>query len=175
MDKILDIFLDEPEKEFHVRQISKIVKKSPTTVSKYLKAYEKEGILRVEGKFNHLFFRANSESLNFKQLKKNKNILQIYNSGIINYLEAKLNHPEAIVLFGSFAKGDSIKKSDIDLFIISPSKKEIDVSEYEKILNHPIQMQVYSKKEIENLKLKNKELLNNIANGIILYGYWEMF
>lgn len=48
MDKILKLFVQEPEKEFHVRQISKIINKSPTTISKYLKELEKKKILISE-------------------------------------------------------------------------------------------------------------------------------
>ena len=61
MDKILDFFIRNPEKEFHVRQISKLIRRSPTTVSKYLKEFEKKEILKSEKKLNHLLFKANTE------------------------------------------------------------------------------------------------------------------
>ena len=48
MDKILDFFIRNPEKEFHVRQISKLTRRSPTTVSKYLNELEKNEILKSE-------------------------------------------------------------------------------------------------------------------------------
>jgi len=34
---------------------------------------------------------------------------------------------------------------------------------------------IYSKSEIEKMKMKNKELLNNFINGIVLEGFWELF
>ena len=45
MDDIIKIFINNPEKEFYVREIAKIMKVSPTTISKYLKKYKREGIL----------------------------------------------------------------------------------------------------------------------------------
>jgi len=175
MDNILEPFIKEPEKEFHVRQLSKISKKSPTTISKYLKEFEKKGILKSEKKLNHLLFRINSKSDKFKQLKLSYNLEILQNSGLIEYLIKEFNFPEAIILFGSFSKAEDISSSDIDLLIISPSKKDVKLNEFEKKLGHNIQIFVHSKKEMEKIKIKNKELLNNWINGIVIYGFWEMF
>jgi len=175
MNKILDFFIEEPEKEFHVRQIAKLVKKSPTTISKYLKKLKKEDILKSEKKLNHLFFKANSENNKFKIIKLNYNLNSLFNSGVIDYLIKEFNYPKSIVLFGSFAKAENISRSDVDLLIISNLKKNIDLKEFEKKLGYEIQLFVYSKEEIEKMKEKNKELLNNFVNGIVIYGYWELF
>jgi len=175
MDNILNLFIKESEKQFHIRQISKLLNKSPTTISKYLKELEKEHILKSERKLNHLLFKANIENKKFKQLKLNYNLNLLYDSGIIDYLIKELNYPEAIVLFGSFAKAENISISDIDLLIISPSKKEIKLDKFEEKLGYKIQLFIRSKKDIEKMKEKNKELLNNWINGITLYGFWEIF
>lgn len=175
MDKLLNFFIKESEKEFYVRQLSKLLNKSPTTISKNLKEYKKKGILNSEKKFNHLLFKANTQSKEFKQLKLNYNINLLNDSGLIDYLIKEFNHPQAIVLFGSFAKAENTSQSDIDLLIINPSKKQINLNNFEKKLQNPIQLFIYSKDEIEKMKQKNKELLNNFINGIILNGFWEVF
>lgn len=175
MDRILEYFIREPEREFYVRELSKSLKKSPTTISKYLKTYEKKGVLKSKKKFNHLLFKADNEKRPFKLTKLNYNLEKLNESGIIDYLTEKYNHPEAMVLFGSFAKAEDIPSSDIDLLIIGPAKKETDLSQYEKKLGHSIQLFVHSSKEIEKLKETNKELMNNWLNGIVVYGFWEVF
>ncbi len=174
-NKILEFFIKEPEREFHVRQLSKLLKKSPTTISKYLKELEKKRILKSEKKLNHLLFKANNDNKKFKQLKLDYNLNVLQDSGIINYLIEKFNYPEAIVLFGSFAKAENISKSDIDLLILSPLKKEVKLERFEKKLGHKIHIFVHSKKDIEKMKIKNKELLNNLINGIVIYGFFEVF
>lgn len=173
MDKILKFFIKNPEKEFHVRQIAKLIKKSPTTTSKYLKEFEKRDVLNSEKKLNHLLFKANVKNPEFKQLKLNYNLNLLHDSGILDFLVKQFNYPEAIVLFGSFSKAENISSSDIDLLIISPSKKEVRLEKFEEELNHKIQIFVKSKKDIK--KMKNKELLNQWINGIVIYGFWEMF
>lgn len=173
MDNFLKPFVEEPEKEFHVRQLSKIFKKSPTTISMHLKNFEKKEILISQRKLNHLFFKANSENIKFKRIKLFYNLSILDESKLIDYLEKEFN-PEAIVLFGSYAKAENGKKSDIDLLIISSDKKEINLKNFEKKIGN-IQLHIFSKRDIESMKIKNKELLNNFINGIILYGYWELF
>ena len=126
MDKILEFFIKEPEREFHIREIARKLKKSPTTISKYLRGHEKKGFLKSEKKLNHLFFKANSGNRAFKHLKLYYNLTLLHNSGLVDYLVKEFNQPEALVLFGSFAKAENFVKSDIDLFIISPLKKELN-------------------------------------------------
>jgi predicted nucleotidyltransferase len=167
--------MEEPEKEFHVRQLSKLLKKSPTTISKYLKEFEKNGFLKSERKLNHFLFKAHTESEKFKKLKLNYNLDILQECGLIDYLVKQFNHPEAIVLFGSFAKAENIPKSDIDLLIINPFKKNIKLERFEKKLRHKIQIFVHSRKDINKMKEKNKELLNSWINGIVIYGFFEVF
>jgi len=175
MDKLLEYFLLEPEREFHVRELAKYFKKAPTTVSKYLNQYKKKNLLVSKKKFNHLLFKANTNNPLYKDIKLAYNIKQLRESGLIEFLEDQYNHPETIVLFGSFRKGENTPNSDIDILIISTIKKEVELNIFEKRLKVSIQLFVHSKADIENMKIHNKELLNNLINGISLVGYWEVF
>ena len=171
----MDIFIEEPEKEFHIREIAKLMGKSPTTISKYMRILEKKGLLLSKKMSNHILFKSNNENIQFKTLKKEHNLKKLISSGLIRYLEEKLNNPEAIIIFGSFNKGEDIHKSDIDITAVTPLKKELPLKKFENRLKHPIQLFLYSKKEINQMKIKNKELLNNIINGTIVSGFWEVF
>lgn len=174
MDNILEPFIKEPEREFHIRELAKLLKKSPTTISKYLKEYEIKKILISKKKLNHLLFRTNADSRQFKQLKLNYNLNALQESGLIEYLVEEFNQPEAIILFGSFSKAEDNKNSDIDLLIVSSKKQEINLDKYKKKLGHKIQLFVHSKNDLEKLKNKNKELFNNWINGIVIHGYFEV-
>lgn len=171
----MKLFFKEPEREFHIREISKIFKKSPTTISKYLFQYKKEGLLKAVNKLNHLLYRADTSSSLFKQAKLNYNIRILYESGLIDYLIEEFNNPESIIIFGSFAKAEDILSSDIDILIISPVKKELNLEKFEGKLGRKIQLFIHSSGDIEKMKKENKELLNNFINGIKIYGFWEVF
>ena len=99
-----------------------------------VKKFEEKGILKSEKKFNHLLFKANTQNKKFKQFKLNYNLNLLHDSGLINHLIKEFNHPEAIILFGSFAKAENISSSDIDLLIVSSVKKEINLRKFEKQL-----------------------------------------
>ncbi len=174
MDNLLRYFFDEPEREFHVRELAKLMKKSPTTISKNLKDLEKQGLLISRQKYNHLFFKANNESKKFKEEKLFYNLNILRESGIVDFLNESYNNPPAIILFGSFRKGENTKQSDIDILIITPLKKSLDLSKYEKKLGHKIQVFLHSYVEINKMKKTNKELLNNFINGLVLEGFWEV-
>ncbi|MDD5417985.1 MAG: nucleotidyltransferase domain-containing protein [Candidatus Nanoarchaeia archaeon] len=174
MDKIIELFIKEPEREFHVREVANITKISPTSASKYLKEYKKEGYLTSKTKLNHLFFKADTENINFRNIKLYYNLSKLTASGLIDFLAEELN-PETVVLFGSFAKAENSISSDIDLFVISNSKKELNPEKYEHKLKTKIHLFIHSVKELEAMKTNNKHLLNNVINGLILYGFFEVF
>lgn len=50
----------------------------------------------------------------------------------------KYSNP-VIILFGSYAKGEDIENSDIDLYIQTPSKKELRTEKFEKLLKRKVQ------------------------------------
>ena len=78
---------------------------------------------------------------------------------------------ECVILFGSASKGEDIERSDVDLCIIG-KEKHFSVRELEEKTNRKVNILF-----IDNaLKLrKNKELLNNLINGIIVKGYFKVF
>lgn len=155
LDKIMELIFENQEKEFTIREIEKETKLPRATISDYLKDMKSLGLL-------------DKSSLFFKIKKTHYFIEKIVKSGLIDFLISELN-PSCIILFGSIRKGESDKNSDIDLFIESSVKKELDLSKYEKILKHEISSFIETK--ISNLQ---ENLLNNVVNGIKLYGSFKI-
>lgn len=159
-NKILELFFEYPEKSFTVRKISNSVSIPKTTTHRILSKLKKQGLITNENKA--------SQTRYFKIKKVNHFIEKIVSSGLIDKLIKKMN-PSCIILYGSTRKGDSVKESDIDLFIETSIKKIPDLSEYEKDLGHEIQ--IFTKSDIREL---NNHLLNNVVNGIKLYGSFKI-
>ncbi len=169
----LKIFFEEPNKEFHLREIARIIKKSPVTVKKYLADFAEKGILSKEKIRGFEIYKANLENKNYKELKKAYNKEKITESGLIEALEKKFNLPTTII-FGSYAKGEDNQNSDIDVFILSETKAEIKLEKYEKLLKKRVQLHIFNKKQFNELKKKNNALFNNIINGTKLAGFIEV-
>lgn len=49
---------------------------------------------------------------------------------LLDFLERELRYPEVIILFGSAARGEDIERSDIDLFVLIVTPRELDLSKY---------------------------------------------
>ncbi len=165
-----DYFFLNPTSKLRVRQIEKTLKLPLPSVIRYCKELTKEGILTTIKTGNIIFYTADRTNENFLLEKKLFNIRQICKSGLIGYLRQELSNP-VIVLFGSYAKGEDTETSDIDLYIETPSKREIPLDEFGRKLQR--KMQVFRHKSIT--EIKNKHLANNIINGITLNNYVEAF
>ena len=162
-------FAKNPRKQYQIRELSRRIKLAATSVKLHLDELEKEGLVIKEKIGIYKSYRANFEDENFRFYKRVCNILSLKESGLISELE-KQTTPNAVVVFGSYQKGEDAEKSDIDIFIIAKEKK-VNLSEYEKKLGRNIHL-FFS----EDLNKLPKELLNNILNGIILSGFvrWKI-
>ncbi len=164
-----EYFFSNPSAAIRVRGLERTLKLSLPSVIRYCKELEKEGILAIVKTGNVTFYTA-SRSETYLLEKKLYNIKRLYGSGLINYLKIELNNP-AIVLFGSFAKGEDMENSDIDLYIETPSKKQLDLEKFKKALKREIQ--IFQDKNLKGIA--NPHLANNIINGITLNSYIEVF
>ncbi len=170
----LSLFLDNPQSRFHVREVARLVKESPTTVSTKLRRFKKEGFLLSKKEKNHLLYWAGASSV-FKEMKQFHNLKKIRNSGLLLFLTDFYNYPSAIVLFGSFRKGEDTSASDIDICIVTSKEGEPNLTKFERKLKHNIHLFVLSKEKLGIIKQKNPELLNNIINGLVVEGFLEVF
>jgi len=163
-DKLLREFFYKPMSHFGVRELSRQTKLDTKTVMKYLRDFtERKILLRKckKGSFPH--FEANRISRTYLFNKSHLLVKKIIESGLVEFIEEKLQ-PKTIVLFGSVPRGVYHEESDIDLFI-QTSYKTLDLSKFEKILGHKVQL--FFETNLNNL---SKGLLENIYNGEVLSG-----
>ena len=166
--KVLKIFLDSPIENFRLREIARLSGISPPSVMNYLAEFIKERLIDKNIKNKIPIYTAIRDNLIFILYKKLSIIFELNNSGLVEYLWEKLS-PETIILYGSFAKGESVENSDIDLFILG-EERSLDLKKFEKKLNKNIHL--FFKKSFKELA---PEIRNNILNGIILKGYIKAF
>lgn len=167
---IREYFFVNPNAKLRVREIERTLKIPLPSVIRYCKELEKEGILTAAKIGNVNFYTADKSSEKYLLEKKLFNIKEIYDSGIIEYIKQELSNP-AVVLFGSYAKGEDTEDSDIDLYIETPSKKKLNFEKFEKFLKK--KMQIFQHKNLN--EISNHHLANNIINGITLNNYIEVF
>lgn len=166
-DKILTLFFEEPNKDFHIREIARRLKIPKSTISYNIKKLIKEKLIIKEKKQVFPTFTSNQENELYKFLKKYHAIKNMIKSGLLDHIEKETN-PRCIILFGSFSKVEYDKNSDVDLFVQAKDQR-IDLSKFEKKLNHKIN--ILFETEINSI---SSELLNNIINGTKLRGFLKI-
>jgi len=169
---ILKSFFEKPNKEFHIRELSRILNINHTSVRQYLIKLVKEDFLETVKGGIYLSYKSNINK-KFLNLKLYYNLEKIRMSRIVDDLEKKFDYP-VIVIFGSYASAYDDENSDIDICIITNIKKEFNAEKYEKTLHRKASLHFFSYKEWEKIKIKNPNLANNICNGIVLSGQFEV-
>lgn len=170
--KVAACFFYEPTKEHYLKEISKKTNLAHTSVKNYLIELKHAGIIteRIDKKGSRKFplYKANIEYAAYKRYKALFNIINLYESGMVEHLKDNFM-PKSIVLFGSYQRGEDLEDSDIDLFV-ECKKEEISLDKFKKKLHRNIQLHFKDKFNDYPAQLKN-----NIINGVVLHGYLEAF
>jgi len=163
--KVFEIFVDQPLKIHFIKQISRKINLAPTSVKLHLEKLEGGNIIVKEKGDRFFGYIANRDNEDFLFYKKIFNLIKIKESGLTDFI-IKSAHPNAIVLYGSYLRGEDIEKSDIDLLIISKTRRVLELGKFERILKRKIHL--ISEDSVNKL---NKYLKADILNGLTLNGY----
>ncbi|MBI2575273.1 nucleotidyltransferase domain-containing protein [Candidatus Woesearchaeota archaeon] len=119
-----------------------------------------------KGRRKFPIYKATFDNKDFRMYKRMRNIAAILESGMVRFMEERLS-PKAIVLFGSYQRGEDIEGSDVDIFV-ECKKEGLDLRRFEKQIGRKIELHFS-----DNFASYPKELKNNIMNGIVLSGFLE--
>ena len=194
--KILEVFMSDPAKEIHLREISRLSKVSLNNVNDTMRQFVKDGLFKRREISNMSLFKPNLDSEDLLKLfeymelerkkafyNKNKSIARLLEKYTANVIELSKRQIQLVVLFGSVARGEWAKGSDIDILAVSSNKDsdvinilnkaKIDVSPLLEI--RPISTTI--EKFTEGLK-KKTEFYHELWNDrIILYNellFWQL-
>lgn len=152
------------------RQLSKKLNVSQPAVKKALLKLDELEVINIsqDKESKRWAIGLNRENNRLMQLKRVDNLRRIYESGLLDFLEKEFPGA-AIILFGSFSRGDDVLDSDIDIAIIGRKTKKIDLDSYEKVIEREIIINFY-----ESFSKIHKNLKESIFNGIVLSGRIEL-
>ena len=170
--KIKEYFFVHPTAKLRVRHIERDVGVALPSAIRYAKELECEKILKSAVVAGVKVYMADRVAGEFLTQKKLFNVYSLFSCGLVDFLVREYSNP-AIVVFGSYSRGEDVEGSDVDVYIECPKKsvKDMDVEMFEKKLMRKLQFFQYRKIS----DVENKELGNNILNGIALNGFVEVF
>jgi len=152
----------------HLRELSRKLKINPMTTSRKMKDLANENIVdfNQEGKNKTYFLKKNSEAKSyvfmFENFRLNKLIKEF--SSIRDIVEHIQNDSRIslAVLFGSYAKGNYKKNSDIDIFVETKNKK---IKQDLELLNSKLSIKIGIFNN-ENLLIKEIKKNHVIIKGV---------
>jgi len=197
-DKILKLFYDDLYAQFTINELAMKIGISYSYVYKQIKDLRDKDIIIVEQRSKRKYCRPSYKNPEVKTsfvkisnliagdfLKKRDKIFFVVEK-LLSELPKKTDfNLLSVILFGSLAKGTDFKKSDIDLFIIVPSKERYDEAidmecvALSKVFGIEINAMVSEPTSLLTM-LKDKELnvgKEILKNKIILFGaekFWEL-
>jgi predicted nucleotidyltransferase len=173
-NKLAEILFKYPEKEFSLSDLAKEAGIAKTNIGKILNEFQESGLINIEKLSKIWRIKSNQTSWSYIRSKIVYNLNFVYTSGLVEFLTEHFKNPKAIVLFGSFRKGEDISNSDIDIAIESYDIKDYQViglrelNDLEKVIGRKIQIHLFNRERIDI------SLFNNIVNGILLWGFLEV-
>jgi predicted nucleotidyltransferase len=176
--KVLEVFLKDPFKEVHLREIARLSRVSLNNVDNSMRLFVKDDIFKRREVSNMVFFKPNLENeallkiFEYLELEKKKEfydknkkiarLLQKYAQDIVKLSSKKV---QLVILFGSVARGDWAKGSDIDILAVV-SDKDSDVT---AILNKA-KIDMGPLLEIRPISTTTEKFVEGFRKGAEFYG-----
>ncbi len=169
---------------FHIREIARRMSMNHRTVLLALNSLEKQGIVKHQTSGRNKVFYLNVDNPRTKDhvrdvesyrlgrtLNDNPTIRELYSSLLSPPI------PETpIVLFGSYAKGEQDKKSDIDLLLLEKNGRILDaIRKFELKYGIKVHVQILSQDKLEKGFGEKEALLFEIASNHIILNNQNAF
>ena len=194
--KILAVFMKDPFKEIHLREIARLSKVSLTNVDNAVRLLVKNHMLKRRDVSNMTFYKPNLENealLKIFELlelekknkfySKNKKIARLLNKYTQDIIDLSNKRIQLVILFGSVARSDWAKGSDIDILAVVSQKDEdvISVLNKAKIDVSPLleirPISTTTKKFVEGFRKKTEFYDEIWRDRVVLYNeflFWQM-
>jgi predicted nucleotidyltransferase len=162
---VLELFLNNPSKEWHFEDMIKTTKMARSKLDSWLKKFLDDGLIkRVKPKSKMPYYISKFTSIEYKGIKRIYGLRKLYECGLIGHL-SQLD--ATVILFGSFARTDWHKESDVDIFIYG-NIDGLKLLEYELKLKREIQ--IFHCANNDDLQRLGHALIKNIIKGDLIKG-----
>ena len=158
-------FLIENNNELSQTKIRNKIKIAKATLIKWLNYLEKSNFVHVKIEGVSKLYKLNKDNIILKQFKILNSLIKIQELKILS----KKNNIK-IYLYGSCARGEDFKESDVDLLIIGDVKRQDiinDINNLSKKINRIITMQIFSELEWVNMEKKDRAFYERVEKDKI--------
>lgn len=168
--KLLSEMLLSSDREYHIRELSRIIDISPIYVQKELKNLQSLGLLTSRKQGNMVLYVLDKSSTISDDLKRIFLKTEVVGTEILKSLDkSKIQYA---LIYGSFAKGVETTKSDIDLLVIGDIDEDVllkSVSKAEGKVGREISYVLWTPKEFaQKARQKIPLLLEILKTDVVM-------
>lgn len=174
-ERVMQWFFAYPTREIGLSDLAEALNISKTTAHNAVKMLEQEGFLIVEVLGRVWRISCNTQHTYNYTRKVAYHLRLLYETNCLEAIHALIPNPKAIVLFGSYRKGDDVEKSDIDIAVEVADTQRLDIVELGVIPQFGFRKDVVVNLHIFSRERTEPNLFANIANGIVLEGFLEVY
>lgn len=173
-EKVLELFFSFPNKEFSLNDIVEEAQISKTTANDVITTLINEQFLQRTILGRTWRITVNNDHVYTLSRKIPWTLRKIYESEILDIIIEHVPEAKNVILFGSYRKGQDTQESDIDIAVEVDGNNPLEIEtiavfkELAHRKNVPVQLHIFSRNNID------LNVFNNIANGIVLWGFLEV-
>jgi len=176
--QVISLFTKGFDKEYHIREVEKLLKISPRTAQLILEDLENKGITesKVKGRNKSYKLKINELSKTYLTfVEQYKSIASMKNNLLLKEIIEKISpFINGIgIIFGSYAKEIFNKESDLDIFVAGTYNKD-EIKKVSRNLGVEISVKCYPLKTFEK-NIYHDILLKEILNNHIVFLNSEQF
>ena len=165
VQKILDFLIQNPGHQFLAKEIQDVTKVSKGGVNLSLRKLAKDKLVRRQKRGKIFLYSVDPTKPVIKQLKVLNSIELII--PLVNKIKGL---SKKVILFGSCARGENVAKSDLDLFILTNSPKEVEEAFRKQGPSKAHQLIIRTPVAFAEMEKKEPVFFEEVSRGITL---WE--
>jgi len=171
-ENVLELFFNEPARQWHFKDIVKTARISEPAANKWLSKLLREKIIqRIKLKSKMPYFQSNFRYENYRNKKRIYAMQKLYDTGLLRKLQ-DLKNAKTVVIFGSFARSDWNANSDVDIFILGDAEDLRFGTLWSGLgfKGKAREIQVHSYKTIQDIGKIYSGLMKNVVKGHFVKG-----
>lgn len=169
--ELLRYYFLHPGNRYYLRELERLLKFPVGNIRREMAKLKKLGLFISEKVGNLVYYSLNKNCPLYNEIKN----IVLKTIGVGDIFRERLQKLEGIeyaLIYGSFAKGEEIASSDIDVMIIgevSPDKLTSALHEVEDQIGRTVNYVSFSRKEVkQRIKRKNHFILNVLKDKKIM-------
>jgi predicted nucleotidyltransferase len=185
-EKIIECFYKNKNKEIYFREILRQTGLTQNTTLKHLKLLQEFNLVTSNKKINNTFYKVNPKNpqiyslFSFFDYKRFSALPSSRKNAITEFLDKIENKPIIALIFGSTAKGNFEKESDIDILMVYNNKESENnklKEDIEAITGTKIQTFIinYDYFKEQALKQEDTVIAHSIKTGFVMLGHYNFY